>query len=85
MAASYKLKDVRHETRNFWVLDVGAKGFEVYRSGPTASTRCAIIGYIGPEGLRRAIAECERRQQAEDAAFDVRAASLHPSIKEPAP
>lgn len=53
-----------HETRDFWVLAVGARGFEVYRTGLTHSTRVASIGHgPGPNlGLQRAIAECERRQ-----------------------
>lgn len=57
-------KDIKHETRDFWVAAVGAKGFEVYRTGVTHSTRCASIGH-GPApnlGLTRAIAEGERRQ-----------------------
>lgn len=60
--ASYQEKDIKHETRNFWVLDVGNKGFEIYRIGVTHSTRVAQIGYRGEFGLNRAIAECERRQ-----------------------
>jgi hypothetical protein len=60
----YRLQDIRHETHDFWVLDVGPRGYEVYRKGCTASTRVASIGH-GPApnlGLPRAIAECERRQ-----------------------
>ena len=64
---SYRLQNIRHETHDFWVLDVGAKGFEVYRKGATASTKVAAIG-AGPNfGLPRAIAECERRQATLDA------------------
>jgi hypothetical protein len=64
---SYRLQDVMHETHDFWVLNVGTRGFEVYRKGATASTRVASIG-LGPSlGLPRAIQECERRQTAFDA------------------
>lgn len=38
------------------------KYFEVYRNEGVAVVRCAIIGYPGKEGMRRAIAECERRE-----------------------
>jgi hypothetical protein len=61
---SYRLQDIKHETHDFWVLDVRARGFEVYRKGCTHSTRVASIG-PGPAprlGIERAIAECERRQ-----------------------
>lgn len=61
---SYREQDIKHETADFWVLDVGARGFEVYRTGPTHSTRCAQIGYRGELGLAKAIAECDRRQSA---------------------
>lgn len=58
--ASYLIKDVVYETLNFWVLDVGGKGFEVYRKGATCSVRVAQIGRS--LGLSRAIAEADRRQ-----------------------
>lgn len=54
--------DIQYETANFWVLDVGAKGYEVYRSGVTHSTRVASIGRS--LGLAKAIAECDKRQCA---------------------
>lgn len=60
---SYKLEDVKHETPNFWVLDLHDRGYEVYRKGGTHSTRCAQIGWPGAVGLEKAIAECERRQK----------------------
>ena len=53
--------DIVHETTRHWVLRT-AKGFEVYRNGVTASTRCATIGYRGQEGLDRAKAEIARRE-----------------------
>lgn len=37
-------------------------GFDCYRNGATHATRCAIIGYTGADGMRRAIAECIRRE-----------------------
>jgi len=61
----YSEKDIMHETTNFWVLKVpGKEWYEVYKSGITHSTRVAIIGYKGEEVLNRAIAECNRRQEA---------------------
>lgn len=59
----YKLKDVMHETENYWVLRV-VNGFEVYKNGITHSTRCAQIGWKGDVGLNKAIAECEKREAA---------------------
>lgn len=57
--------DIKHETAHFWVLDVGRRGYEVYRSGATHSTRVACVGRgPGPRlGLERAIAEAERRER----------------------
>lgn len=60
--SDYKLKDVVHETKNYWVLRV-KNGFEVYKSGITHSVRCARIGWKGKEGLNKAIAECDRREK----------------------
>lgn len=62
-------KVIRYETPNFWVKDVGVRGFEVYKTGLVVSTRVACIGH-GPAprlGLTRAIAECDRRQKELDA------------------
>jgi hypothetical protein len=36
-------------------------GYAVYQNGHTAAVRCARIGYPASEGLKRAIAECDRR------------------------
>lgn len=76
----FRLHDVVYETRSFWVLAVGDRGFEVYKSGATHSTKVAAIGHIRVEGqdlgLPRAIAECERRQVEEDARHDQEAQRL---------
>lgn len=60
-------EDILHETAHFWVLAVGKKGFEVYRTGLTHSTRVARIGHATEQsphlGLPRAIQECERRER----------------------
>lgn len=53
---------ILYENGIFWVTKAAkGKGFEVYQSGATHSTRCAIIGFEGSPGLGRAIAECDRR------------------------
>ena len=57
-----KESDIVYETARHWVLNLGAKGFEVYRNGLTHSTRCAVIGFTGPKGLERAKAEIQRRE-----------------------
>ena len=57
----YKESDIAYEKGPFWVLNLKSKGFEVYKTGISYSTRCAIIGYTGDKGLARAIAEIERR------------------------
>ncbi|KAF1049310.1 MAG: hypothetical protein GAK38_00766 [Xylophilus sp.] len=62
----YREDQIKYETRDFWVLDVGARGFEVYRTGITHSARCASIGRGPTLGLARAIAEADRRQAALD-------------------
>lgn len=57
------LRDIVYDTGRYFVLRV-AKGFEVYECGPTASTRCARIGYPGDKGLERAKLEIARREGA---------------------
>ena len=52
--------DIVFERGDYWVKRA-AKGFEVYKTGVTHSTRCAIIGYEGQKGLDRAKQEIERR------------------------
>lgn len=49
------------ETEYYTVVAV-AKGFEIYRKGNTASTRCAVIGYSGEKGLQKAKEEIHRRE-----------------------
>jgi hypothetical protein len=58
-----KLKDIVFETDHYWVKRV-PKGFEVYKTGLTHSTRVAVIGYTGDKGLQRAKFEIERREAA---------------------
>ena len=60
---SYKESDIAYEKAPYWVLNVGSKGFEVYKTGITHSTRCAQIGYQGQKGLDRAILEINRRME----------------------
>lgn len=62
---SYREEDIKYETHDFWVLDVGQKGYEVYRTGATHSTRVTSIGHGEPPtlGITRAIAEADRRQE----------------------
>lgn len=76
---SYQLDAIRHETRNFWVLDVGRRGYEVHQKGITHSTRVASIGLGETLGLPKAIDECERRQAIADATHD-KAANQHKEI-----
>lgn len=61
---------ILHENGKFWVCreDLGSgrlrpktQGYAVYENGITHSKRVAQIGYEGSEGLKRAIAECDRR------------------------
>lgn len=69
---SYRLTDIRHETRDFFVLSVGDKGFEVYKTGCGAAVKVASIGN-GPApdlGIERAIRECKRRQAIADFQHD---------------
>ena len=60
--SAYKLKDVKYEIGNFWVLKV-EHGYEVYKTGITHSTRCAQIGFKDEVGLSKAIAEADRRHK----------------------
>lgn len=60
-----RVRNPSHETPNYWINPVGEKGFEVYKLGLTHSTRCAQIGFTGAEGMKRAIAECDRREAAD--------------------
>src|SRR5512143_439570 len=56
-------KDIVFETKHYWVKRV-PKGFEVYKTGVTHSTRVAVIGYTGDKGLQRAKDEIARREAA---------------------
>ena len=60
----YKESDIAYEKGQFWVLNLGSKGFEIYKNGLTHSTRCAVIGFSGQNGLDRAIVEINRRLAA---------------------
>jgi len=51
--------DIKYQTKTHWVLKV-KYGHEVYKTGATHSTRCAIIGRF-PDSLERAIIECDKR------------------------
>lgn len=64
---SFREQEIKYETKDFWVLDVGQKGFEVYRTGVTHSHRVASIGHGTGIGLPRAIQEADRRQAELDA------------------
>lgn len=64
---------ILHENGNFWVcreqfgtgrFKPKSEGFAVYENGITHAKRVASIGSAGEEGLRRAIAEADRRAQA---------------------
>lgn len=45
---------------SYWVKKVDY-GYDVYKTGGTHSTRCAIIGWKGETGLERAKKEIARR------------------------
>jgi len=62
-----KESDILHENGNFWVCKASnpKNGFEVYKNGITHSTRCAIIGFLGEVGLKKAITECDKRANQE--------------------
>lgn len=67
---SYKEEDIKHQTRNFWVLGLPKSGFyEVYQSGVTHSTRVASVSSSRNPilALKRAIETCNKRQQEYDA------------------
>lgn len=61
--------DILHETPDFSVRGAGSRGFEVYSTGLTHSTKVASVGpeSDGKYGLKGAIAEAEKRQKALDA------------------
>ena len=61
---TYLIKDIVHETADFWVLKV-LTGYEVCQTGITHSTRVARIGHQ-TDGLQLAINECNRRQAIKD-------------------
>jgi hypothetical protein len=61
-------QDIVFESGKYWVFDAKKKGFEVYKTGVTHSTRCAQIGWTGQVGLDRAKQEIKRRQELDDRA-----------------
>lgn len=64
MKQLYREEDIKHEVGAFWVLDVGSRGYQVYETGATHSTKVASIGLGNGLGLERAIKEAERRHAA---------------------
>ena len=54
-------QQILYQRGAYWVCRAVGKGFEIYKDGITHATRCAVIGFDGVEGLRRAIAEIDRR------------------------
>jgi hypothetical protein len=60
-----KLSDIVIERSPYWVKRTAKGYFEIYRNGVTHSTRCAVIGFAGEEGLRRVNAEIDRRIAAD--------------------
>lgn len=75
------LKDIVFETDHYWVKRV-PKGFEVYKTGLTHSTRVSIVGYTGDKGLQRAKQEIARREGAEAQATKKSPAQLDREIAE---
>ena len=59
-----KLSNIKHEGVSHFVVLV-QDGYEVYRVGCTHSVRCAVIGWSGDKGLRRAIREVDKRDNNE--------------------
>jgi len=57
----YREEDIAYENDTHWVLNVGAKGYEVYRKALTHSIRVSRIGLGETLGLPRAIVEADRR------------------------
>lgn len=55
-----KVSDIIFEKGEYWVKKA-LHGYDVYKTGITCSTRCAIIGYEGEKGIQMAIEEINRR------------------------
>ena len=55
------LAQIKYENGPFWVCTHKDGHFEVYKSDVTHSVRVAVIGWKGESGLKRAIAECDKR------------------------
>lgn len=61
-AMGHKEKDIVYEDGPYFATKA-RYGFDVWLSGVTHATRCAIIGFKGDEGLQRAKDEIERRKK----------------------
>lgn len=55
-----KESDILYENGDYYVIRV-KYGYEVYRNELTHAVRCAQIGYKAEEGMKRAIADINRR------------------------
>lgn len=55
------MKNVIYEKGEYFVVPAAKKGFEIFKQGATAATRCAVVGYEGQTGLDRCKVEIERR------------------------
>ncbi len=56
------MQTIIYETDKHYVTARDGGGYEIWRNGATAAERCGIVGYAGDIGLRRAIAEIQRRE-----------------------
>jgi hypothetical protein len=56
------MRRIAYERGSYWASTSSRfKGYEVWKVNGNCSTRCASIGYSGREGMRRVIAEIDRR------------------------
>ena len=61
---SYKLDDIKYETKDFFIIDVGDKGFEICQTGICHATRKAIISKN--MGLDFAIRHADKLQEVKN-------------------
>ena len=56
------MRTIVYDVGDYFVV-MSEKGYEVYKTGATAATRVAVIGYKGQKGLDRAKWEIEYRRK----------------------
>lgn len=64
---SYAPEQIKHETKNCFVIELKNGTYEVLENKATHATRVTFTSFAGEKGLKRAVSQCDFRQRQIDA------------------